>query len=86
MPLILPIKDLKDTNHISSLCKEANQPIFITRDGYGDMVVMSVDHYGKALAKLEMYAKLELAEEDVANNRLRPATDVLADMRTRYGL
>ena len=42
---ILPIKDLRDTNKISDLCNETNEPIFITKNGYGDMVVMSIKTY-----------------------------------------
>ena len=86
MPLILPISDLEDTNHISSLCKETNQPIFLTKDGYGDMVIMSLNHYEKALAKLEMYAKLEVAEMDIEEGRVRPAVEAVAETRARYGL
>ena len=42
---IIPIKDLRDTNKISDLCNESNEPIFITKNGYGDMVVMSIKTY-----------------------------------------
>ena len=45
MPQIIPIKDLRDTNKISDLCNESNEPIFITKNGYGDMVVMSIKTY-----------------------------------------
>ena len=42
MATIIPIKDLKDTAKISKMCNEANEPIFITKNGYGDMVLMSI--------------------------------------------
>lgn len=41
MPHIIPIRDLKDTNRISELCHSANAPIFVTKNGYDDMVIMS---------------------------------------------
>ena len=43
MPEIRPIKDLRNTTEISKLCHENEEPIFITKNGYGDMVVMSVE-------------------------------------------
>lgn len=45
MPQILPIKDLRHTSEISELCHKKNEPVFITKNGYGDMVVMSMETY-----------------------------------------
>lgn len=45
MPQIIPIRDLKKTSEVSQMCKEAKEPIFITKNGYGDMVIMSMEMY-----------------------------------------
>ena len=42
MPEIIPIRDLKNTNTISQRCHETQEPIFVTKSGYGDMVIMSI--------------------------------------------
>ena len=42
MPRIIPIRDLKDTAAISQMCSESAEPIYITKNGYGDMVIMSI--------------------------------------------
>lgn len=42
MPKIIPIRDLKKTSEISLLCRESDEPIFVTKNGYGDMVIMSM--------------------------------------------
>ena len=42
MPQIIPIKDLKNTSEISDMCHKAEEPIYITKNGYGDMVIMSI--------------------------------------------
>ena len=47
MPRILPIRDLKNTTTISQICHEDKEPIFITKNGYGDMVIMSIETYEK---------------------------------------
>ena len=47
MPRIVPIRDLKNTTAISTLCHEDEEPIFVTKNGYGDMVLMSMETYEK---------------------------------------
>ena len=43
MPIIKPITDLRNTNEISEICHKQQQPVFITKNGYGDLVVMSME-------------------------------------------
>ena len=45
MQQIIPIKDLKNTSEISDLCHNSGELIYITKNGYGDMVIMSMDVY-----------------------------------------
>ena len=63
MPIIKPISDLRNkANEISELCHSHNQPVYITRKGKGDLVVMSQAHYERMLSLLELYQKLGDAE------------------------
>ena len=62
MPQIRPITDLRNTNEISDVCHTVNEPIFITKNGYGDMVVMSFQAYEKLQFESEIYFKLKEAE------------------------
>jgi len=63
MPLIRPISDLRNrANEISELCHGEDQPIFITKKGKGDLVVMSQAHYERLYSLLELYQKLGEAE------------------------
>ena len=48
MPQIVPIRDLKNTTNISALCHESDEPVFITKNGYGDMVIMSMETFEKS--------------------------------------
>lgn len=45
MPQIIPIKELKNTSEISEMCHRTEEPIYITKNGYGDMVIMSMENY-----------------------------------------
>jgi PHD/YefM family antitoxin component YafN of YafNO toxin-antitoxin module len=66
MPLIRPISDLRNkAPAISKLCHESGEPIFITRNGVSDLVVMSAAAYERDQARLKLYALLDAAEEDV---------------------
>lgn len=47
MPQIIPIKDLKNTRERSEMCHKSEDPIFVTKNGYGDMVIMSIEVYEK---------------------------------------
>ena len=55
MPLIRPITDLRNTNEISELCHQSQEPVFITKNGYGDLVVMSMETYERQMAIVDVY-------------------------------
>lgn len=86
MPQIIPIRELKDTNAISRLCHEANEPIYVTKNGYGDMVIMSMDTYERQMVLADVEAKLAVAEEQKAAGKGKPAKEVERNMREKYAL
>jgi len=85
MPLIKPISDLRNkAKEISDLAHKSEEPIFITRNGEGDMVVMSMAQYGRLQLKLEMFAKLSVAQSQRASgDRGRTVQQVMKDLRKR---
>ena len=84
MPAILPIRDLKNTARISELCRKTDAPIFITKNGYGDMVIMSMKRYEETLAKLDVYVKLETAEAQIAQGQVADAGASLKKLRSKF--
>lgn len=64
LPKILPINELKNTANISKICKESDTPIIITKNGYSDMVLMSVQVYEQTIAKLQAALLLNEAIND----------------------
>lgn len=70
MAAIRPISDLRNkTDEISRLCHAHEEPVFITKNGREDLVVMSQAAYDRQLARLELYAKLDAAEGEAASGR-----------------
>ena len=83
---IRPIKDLRDTTEISKLCEESKEPIYITKNGYGHLVVMSMETYKDKLAKADLYEKLAEAENQINNGeKLLNAEAVFEGLKDRYG-
>ena len=67
MPKIRPVSDLRNKSHeISRMCHESGEPVFITKNGEGDLVVMSLAAYERDQARIELYRLLDDAEADVA--------------------
>ena len=62
------------------------EPIFVTKNGYGDMVVMSMEAYEERMRMLDVYAKLASAEQQVASGQVLSAEDSLKGLREKYGL
>lgn len=86
MPRIIPIRDLKDTAAISQMCSESAEPIYITKNGYGDMVIMSMQAYEEKMLLLDTYEKLSAAEEEVNAGKVTDAHTALNELRARHGL
>ena len=85
MPVIKPISDLRNkANEISELAHKLNEPIFITKNGEGDMVVMSMAQYGQLQLKLELFSKLAVAQAQKASgDKGRTLNQVMKDIRKR---
>ncbi|MBA3462254.1 MAG: type II toxin-antitoxin system Phd/YefM family antitoxin [Deltaproteobacteria bacterium] len=66
MPVIKPISDLRNhAKELSAICHDSGEPIFITKNGEGDMVLMSLAAYERLHSQLDLYRQLDEAEMDV---------------------
>ena len=84
IPTIRPISELKNTTGISNLCHEVKAPVFITKNGYSDLVIMSIDTYERNMALLELYGKLDEAEEQLeAGTPTKSHKEVISNLRGR---
>lgn len=82
MPNIKSSTDLRNNyNEISKFCHESREPIFITKNGQGDLAVMSIETYEMLNGKLELYRLLDEGRTAVIGGRKRPLEDVMRDIR-----
>jgi prevent-host-death family protein len=85
MSNIRPISDLRNNfSEISKLAHETKEPIFLTKNGYGDMVVMSMDVYEDGLFKSEVFYKIKEAELEAKSTKERISHEVIfSELRRR---
>ena len=86
MPRIIPISDLKRTSELSELCHSAKEPVFVTKNGYGDMVIMSMETYERTMFINDVYRKLEEGERSIQAGNVMNAFDSLKAIREKYAL
>lgn len=86
MPQIIPIKDLKNTAEISDMCHSTDEPIYITKNGYGDMVIMSMESFENTMGRIAMYKDIEVSEAQIASRKVKDARTALKQTRAKYGI
>lgn len=85
MPQIRPITDLRNTNEISDLCHAKKEPIFITKNGYGDLVIMSIETFDSMLEDRELDAAIAEAEaEYTSDDQLIDAREALSILKRKH--
>lgn len=85
MPQIRPITDLRNTNEISDVCHAKNEPVFITKNGYGDLVIMSIETYEQLTEQSSIDTAISEAEDEVTKGaELLDAKETLASLRRRH--
>lgn len=84
MPTIKSSADLRNSyNEISNFCHAYSEPVFITKNGKGDLAVMSIEVYEQLMGRFELYGKLQEGLNDITSGNTRPFADAMADIRSR---
>lgn len=82
MPTIKSSADLRNGyNDISRLCHTYGEPVFITKNGKGDLAVMSIETYERLVGKYELYSLIDEGMEDIKNGNTRSFSDAMSDIR-----
>ncbi len=82
MPTIRPSSDLRNSyNEISEFCHRYGEPVYITKNGTGDLAVMSIETYERLVGKFELYALLEKGMEDIRQGHTASARAAVSEIR-----
>lgn len=81
MPTIRPSSDLRNKyTEISDFCHKYNEPVYITKNGQGDLAVMSIETYEKLVGKFELYKLLDEGFDAMEKKKVRSFKEALADI------
>lgn len=84
MPTIKSSAELRNHyNEISSFCHTYPEPVFITKNGKGDLAVMSIEFYERIASSFELYGQIKEGLDDIANGNTRPFSEAMSDIRSR---
>lgn len=84
MPTIRSSADLRNSyNEISIFCHNYSEPVFITKNGKGDLAVMSIEAYENLVGKFELYGLIQEGLTDIAEGKTRPFSEAMSDIRSR---
>ena len=83
MPRIIPIKDLKNTAEISRMCHESDEPIFVTKNGYSHLVIMSAEQYEREKFLQHVFDSIEISERQIAAGEVVDAGEWLDKWKER---
>ena len=83
---IVPMRDLKDTVKIERLCEESKAPVFITKNGYGKLVVMDIETFERLLGDAYEAKTVKEGIEDMESDRVVDAPAAIEDIKKKYGI
>ena len=85
MPKIIPIKELKNTSNISLMVRESEEPVYVTKNGYADMVLMSAEKYDRMMYEMDIRAKLIEGERAIQRGEVEDAFESIERISRKYG-
>lgn len=83
---IIPMRDLKNTVKVERLCAEENGPVFVTKNGYGRLVVMDIDYYEKTMSKMDESKTILAGLKDVKYEDIVEGDVAISNIRNKYGI
>lgn len=83
---IIPMRDLKNTVEVERLCAEENGPVFVTKNGYGRMVIMDIEYYEKTMRKMDEATKILDGLKDVKSGNTVEGDTAISNIRSKYGI
>ena len=83
---IIPMRDLKNTVEVERRCAEENGPVFITKNGYGRLVVMDIDYYEKIMRKMDEAITILDGLKDVKSGNTVEGDAAISNIRSKYGI
>ena len=82
---IVPMRDLKDTVKIENMCSETKAPVFVTKNGYGKLVVMDIECFERLMNDVYEAKAINEGLKDLENDKTKDVNLVLNEIKAKYG-
>lgn len=86
MNTIMPITELRNTNKIAKICEETKEPVYLTKNGYGKLVIMDADVFETFSYKKYMHDEIMKGLDDINNGRFEDGEKAMKDIADEFGL
>lgn len=83
---IIPMHDLKNTAEVERLCAEENGPVFVTKNGYGRLVIMNIEYYEKNMRKMDEATTILDGLKDVKSGNTVEGDTAISNIRNKYSI
>lgn len=85
MAVIVPVTEMRDTTNFSKLCRESNEPVFVTKNGYGDFVCMNMNLYEETIGKLNIQKKIYEGMNEMKSGKVIDGEKFMKEFMGKYG-
>lgn len=83
---IIPMRDLKNTVEVERRCAEENGPVYVTKNGYGRLVVMDIEYYERIMNKICESKMITEALAEVDSGQIIGGDGAIGNIRSKYGI
>ncbi len=83
---IVPMRDLKNTVEIERKCAEANEPVFVTKNGYGRQVVMDIEYYERTMRKIDEASYVNKGIDEYSEGKVMDGKSSIQRLREKHGI
>ena len=83
---IIPMRDLKNTVEIERRCAQEHGPVYVTKNGYGRLVVMDIDYFEETMRSVHEAQALIAGLKDLKAGRVVDGNRAFEEIREKYGL
>lgn len=83
---IIPMRDLKNTVEVERRCAEENGPVYVTKNGYGRLVVMEIEYFERTMRKMYEAQVIREGLEDLEAGRTVDGEAAIDNIRKKYGI
>lgn len=84
MSIIVPVTEMRDTNKFSKICRESKEPVFVTKNGYGDFVCMNMELYEETMGKIDVQKKIYEGLNEMKAGKVIDGPSFLKDFMEKY--